>query len=464
MEGEYRSGNNFFIKNPWDTMVSDLPSKILSAMIGTEPIMDFFGMAIVWDLLDRDIAATGTMSTDAAGNYTGRLVRGYLHNRHAGQEVTLRLFVDRWTFASIREQRGTLCAPSCTVPDHNVCPPNWVLMSPVNFFFSRINERSQQSDYQVSFRVERILARPKEDQSLPHRNETETVTVSKDFVPEDIATSYDRYVLYWDNHARNNARNGGQHTGAIMLGNSRKTPLAVNNAAIYQYEAASVSQLNFGHGFGRAGLAIIAVCPLNPIIPATAIARGRINQDPDAHIGIVAITAVDAVSPQAFARFIGGGIRADFRVRVTIYDDFASPNRRVVFIQEEMRVRLVFLDRAFDPEPARTGFDEERRDQVFRTTFSPAFYAADGRVNPYGTADTAIFNALNAFAAVQPITQAHFLNIVFPPDPFLLPPGTIVGALSFTVQFRLGEEMISINYGGTGFNPIVNPMRIRIVS
>jgi hypothetical protein len=450
MTGSYNSNDPFFIQNPWSTMVSDLPSAVLSA-----PGAPFAtGLRIVWDLLDRDIAATGTMSTNQAGIYTGRLVRGYLHNRNVGQEVTLRLFVDRWTFQNIREQRGE---------------DNWVLMSPVNFFFSRINERSQQGLYQVTFRVERI-------QPSLDRRDTVLETVMLPFIPEDIAPSAHNYILYWDSHARNSARAGGQHTGSIFLGNPRKTHLGVPNIAIYQYEAPNVSQLAFGwdsdnpadhgYGFGRSGLAILAVCPLNPVIPDTAKARGRLNQDPDAYLGLVGVRVLGEVSAERFARFIGGGIWADFEVIITVFDDFSNlAGRRVVF-EQAVRIRLVFLDRSLPPLCTPLGQDpltlSERYNQVFRTTFAPADYP-QGTLNPYGTDDPQIFAALNKFVAEQPVTFAHFLNITFAPNATNGQLGSVVSAVSFTVVITLAGVPVNINYGDAGFNPIVNPMRIKIV-
>lgn len=264
------------VSNPFEYSASDLPNRI---DVGDETL------EIIWN--DVQISPLGNL------NARTHTIYGNIKNAN-GQQVTLELYVTRWEYAGVYINIGG----------------ESLLMNPLNFYFSNSLEYSAQDSYEVRFNVYNLVTENGVDVEKLVGYETRT------FYPSDsqllVNTTNDtemqatnmrmRYVMYWDEMARNNVLNGALQNveGDLYLGNDsigrhNITSLSASsgNSAIpkrahYSYESIYVSklaltELDGSPEFGVSGEATIAtdIYGTLPMSGEVLINQGNIKYDTD---------------------------------------------------------------------------------------------------------------------------------------------------------------------------------------
>ena len=199
----------------------------------------------------RNINAENLVNDDliATGGYTiavyGAIGMGAGEDRTYGQFIDMSLSAKAWVFNQVEGL------------DKNVIELN-------DFTLVSI-----ESEFVVSFIVTDDFGTP------------ETVYVT--FYPEYYVDSVDkeRTVMVWN---KNNWADSAE-LGSITFVNRFKSAIGnqITTNAVYKFDAQQVGidELDFGFGSGYAytGEVELVIDPLNPVIPTTALARGRLNLD-----------------------------------------------------------------------------------------------------------------------------------------------------------------------------------------
>ena len=255
------------------------------------------------DLVNDDIKVNGGFEYTIYG-YVGN---GIGDSRTSGQVMEMTFFADTWTFNQVNGLK------------ENVIEFN-------DFTLVSIAE---------SFNVSFIVVDK-------NGNETEEVLT---FYPEYYVNSVERgrTIMSW------NKTNWGDSAelGSITFSNAYKDELSntYTTANVYKFDAQQVGidELNFGFGAGYAysGDVELVIDPLNPVIPTTALARGRLNLDAQTliYLGEVQVDwqNEDASSPESIYHIdLKGGTRL-------VYCDVTSgedSDTKFTFA-----VRVTYLDR-----------------------------------------------------------------------------------------------------------------------
>ncbi len=222
-----------YITNPFESTLSSIPHYI---NVNGER------MEIIWK--NVSIRPEGNL------HLSSQKIYGYIKNDRIGQEVSIDLYVYKWSFYGIYEGDN--------------------LLNPLNFYFNNYTENSAKESYFVRFEV----SIPQLDAyGDPIRNAqgkiiTTTSIVEKVFYPEDSVllenTTSDNdmhniqtrknYTLYWDSVAKSSVLQTKESvTGAdVYLGNEKLGQISIKNIAVtgdvaktagYHYEEMQLSTI-----------------------------------------------------------------------------------------------------------------------------------------------------------------------------------------------------------------------------
>lgn len=358
----------YHMHDPYAEKTTDLPSSVEDIKYHAGQVEH--RLKIVWDFTDADIVAAGTPSGHI-------LVRGWIYDRDRGQPVTLKLFIDTWSFDTIRRLQGGVYQS---------------MMQDIRFYFSQVSGVSSYSTYQVAFQVKNVRSSadpvPRNIIFIPEDIDPTTVKIAgtNDYYPANYA-----YRISWDQGALVRARNamstGGDAVGSFSLSNAgaeivRTTP---THDVYYQYETLNVTQVDLGYGFGTQNEAIYVVDPLNPyfgnnyVLPIRA--KGNYNLESNINLndkGMV-VSAVWWTTGQPTIsipdKFVGGGVHKGWAVTVRV----ENPQTGFRY-QEVFRIMMVFLDMAPITYINNSSMSVLNRGAI-KTKYNESTYA--GTINPY---------------------------------------------------------------------------------
>ena len=357
----------YHITDPYAGKTTDLPG-LVEDILYHEGQTEFY-LPVVWDFEDADIIAEGTP--------TGHiLVRGWIYDKDRGQPVSLKLYIDTWTFDMIRRKQGDTYQS---------------MMQDIRFYFSQVSGTSSYTTYQVAFRIKNVLSgadpTPTSIVFIPEDIDPTTVLIAgtSDYYPANYP-----YRIKWDEGALARARNalatGGDAVGGFSLTNSNGLVRTVPAyECYYQYETLNLTKVDLGYGYGSQNEAIYVVDPLNPYfgdnyrLPIKAKGNYNLESDVELNAKGLTVTAIwwQTGSPAIVIpdKYVAGGVYKGWAVTVRV----ENPQTGFSY-QEVFRIMLVFLDMSPITYINNSSMSVLNRGAI-KSTYNMTTYA--GAQNPY---------------------------------------------------------------------------------
>ncbi len=398
--------NSYYVYvDPFAGLATDLPNTFLIAddlyATYTDAVNIVNDLEIVWVFEDSDIDADGTTNTDTHGKY-GMVIKGYIKNASVGQEITIRVYVYEWEFAAIRKEQND---------DY------YIMTDDVRFYFSTSTYASSVASYEISFNVYDTY-----NDGVTTNLSAYTV-INKVFIPEDLdidkmsdeykaklasnvsdasmVTEADYpYRIMWDDSAKLIAQEGSAAAGTYYLGNTQEIKVYMsNNSAYYEFEQITITQVDFGFGYGTTNEAIFVVNPLDIDFnldvsdmtnTSIAQAKGTKNQQTNVELGDIEVIWYTTETIVFADSFIGGGLYKGYQVTLRLPSEI-YPDDDSYDVVQTFNVYLIFLDMTPEYTPQTLTSSNFTNGVVNDNTIVTSFTAYATR--SYYTTDSSLYTA-----------------------------------------------------------------------